>query len=84
MTTFYVTSTGTMALGVGCVEIEAADEYTARQLAFKHMPDGRWSFLYDTLAAVHPLDRRILGKITEAGLDRSGDSRRGSRAEAML
>lgn len=67
MKTFYVTTTANMPLGTGCVEIEAEDRMQARDLAFQHMPDGRWSFDYASLEEIHPMDRAIRGYINASG-----------------
>lgn len=68
MQAFYVTSAYGMPMGCGYWRVCADTESEARDLAFKHCPDGRWSFMYPTLDAVHPLDRRLLGEITFEGL----------------
>lgn len=64
MKTFYVTTTSNMPLGTGCVEIEAESREQARELAFEHMPDGRWSFFYEKLEDIHPMDQNIRGYIS--------------------
>lgn len=57
MPTFYVTTAENMPHGAGYWEVHAQTEAQARALAFTHCPDGRWSFIYPTLGAVHPRDR---------------------------
>jgi len=61
---FYVTTTNSMPLGAGCVRVLARSYAEARDLAFQFMPEGRWSFMYETLADVHELDREVLGTIS--------------------
>ncbi len=62
---FFITSASNMPLGAGYVEVEADDRDHARHLAFKYMPDGRWSFDYKALDDIHPLDRKLKGRISE-------------------
>jgi SAM-dependent methyltransferase len=62
---FYVSTTDTMKLGTGCVQVHAADVDEARRLAFEYMPDGRWSFMYSSLSELHPVDRVLQGVITK-------------------
>ena len=61
--TFYVTTAANMPHGSGYWEIGAHDEDEARQLAFAHCPEGRWSFMYRNLEDIHPLDRKRHGFI---------------------
>lgn len=63
MQAFYITTASNMPNGAGYWEIHAPSEEDARALAFKHCPDGRWSFLYTSLEKVHPLDRVKHGTI---------------------
>lgn len=60
---FYVTIAANMPGGSGYYEVHAASESEARDLAFQHCPDGRWSMMYDDLEKVHPLDLRCHGVI---------------------
>ena len=59
--TYYVTVASNMPDGPGYYEIHAPSEGDAREAAFSRLPDGRWSFLYRSLDAIHPLDRIRLG-----------------------
>lgn len=74
MAKFFVTTTSNMPLGTGYVEIEADTREEARELAFQFMPDGRWSFDYDDLEKVHPMDRNKRGRITKLLGFRSTDA----------
>jgi hypothetical protein len=68
MNSFFITIGSGMPHGSGYWEIQAETEDQARELAFKHCPDGRWSFLYHRLEDVHKLDRTKHGTITENGI----------------
>lgn len=60
---FYVTVAANMPRGAGYYEIHAESEAHARLLAFAHCPEGRWSFMYDSLEQIHKLDRKCHGVI---------------------
>lgn len=50
------------SLGPGYVEITAESEKEARD-KIQHATSGRWSFMYHSLEAVHPLDQIKLGDL---------------------
>jgi hypothetical protein len=58
---YYVTSARNMPKGCGMFVFYAPTEEEARDLAFLHCPEGRWSFIYSSIEEVHPLDRKVLG-----------------------
>jgi elongation factor P hydroxylase len=60
---FYVTVAANMPHGAGHWVVIAEDESEARRLAFAHCPDGRWSFMYQSIDEVHKLDRKCHGTI---------------------
>ena len=60
---FYVTTAANMPHGCGYWEVNAKDKHQARGLAFLHCPEGRWSFIYESLDDVHEMDRKCHGVI---------------------
>lgn len=46
--------------GPGCIEVEAEDYDTAREIMFDSY-GPRWAFQYSNITDVHPADRTILG-----------------------
>lgn len=63
MSMFYVTIAANMPKGCGHYVVHAVSEDEARELAFRHCPEGRWSFIYPSLEDVHELDRKCHGHI---------------------
>lgn len=63
LSVFYVTIASNMPRGAGYYRVFARDREQARALAFRHCPDGRWSFMYDSLDDVHEFDRKHHGDI---------------------
>lgn len=64
LNTYYATTSSSMPGGSGYWEISAADQDEARRLAHEKIPEGRWSFLYDDLKKIHPLDQKRHGVIS--------------------
>ena len=60
---FYVTTAANHPHGSGYWEVGAINETEARRLAHEHCPEGKWSFMYDALDDVHPMDRKRHGFI---------------------
>jgi hypothetical protein len=68
MAEWYFTSAPDMPAGSGYWIVQARSKKAARELANRYCPDHRWSFMYRELEALHPLDRRYLGRIDRRGM----------------
>lgn len=59
---FFVTIASNQPYGAGYFEVKASDRIKAREATFDAI-GNKWSFMYDSLEDVHPLDRKRHGVI---------------------